>query len=173
MANFRNKQWFKNMSDEEKQRLCKEFNTTLQGLKRAGYVGEDGHLKIDLLRIEVPFPSEEWKHHLENVDSEEFKKLHKELMGLENDHLEEILEVLEEMYSIWNPGVKFYKPDLKKSNINLWITQTKLFINNNIIALEEERSAEDSDRDQMICIARKAYLHLSCLFESELNNIKK
>lgn len=162
------------MSDEEKQRLCKEFNTTLQGLKRAGYVGEDGHLRIDLLRIESPFPTEEWKHHLENVDSEEFKNLHKELVSLvDNEHLEEILKVLEEMYSIWNPGVKFYKPDLKKSNVNLWITQAKLFIINNIIALEEERSAEDSDRDQMIYIARKAYLHLSSLFESELDNIKK
>lgn len=161
------------MSDEEKQRLCKKYNTTLQGLKRAGYVGEDGHLKIDLLRIEAPFPTEEWKHHLENVETNKFKTLYQALKPLEDDQVEEILKVLEEMYSIWNPGVKFYKPDTKKSNIKIWITQAKLFINNNIIALEEERSAEDSDRNQMICIARKAYLHLSSLFESELNNIKK
>lgn len=161
------------MSDEEKQSLCKEFNTTLHGLKRAGYVGEDGHLKIDILRIEVPFPTEEWMHHLEKVDSEEFKKLHKELVILENDHPEKILKILEEVYKIWRPDTKFTKPDLKKSNVNLWITQAKLLVINNIIALEEERSAEDSDRDQMICIARKTYLYLSNLFESELNNIKK
>ena len=170
MADFRNKQWFKALTDEEKASLCEKYGCTLQGLKKAGHV-EDGRLKVDLLRLEMPMP-EDWKKHLETVETKDFKDA---LSALSNtDDVEETLKILEAMYQCWFPGTKFLKPDVKKSIVALWINQCKLFVGKAIERLEATRKGEDSQEktDIMIVEARKAFLQLNLLFNSELCNIK-
>jgi len=169
MSDFRNKQWFKNLSDKEKKSLCKRYGCTEQGLKRAGHI-EDGKLKIDLLRLEMEFPSE-WMQHLEIVESEEFKSLLSKLNSKEDTY--DILLCLEEMYNLWGEN-KYLKPDLKKGNIVLWINSCKLFVNKAIETIELNRDSDASDKTEvMATFARKVYTQLKMLFESELNNIKK
>lgn len=173
MSDFRSKQWFKALTEEEKKNLCERYGCTLQGLKKAGHV-EDGRLKIDLLRLEMPMP-EEWSKYLEVVESSEFVTLYENMSSMVNATTEQTLKCLESLYQCWEPSVKFLKPDLKKSNVNLWINQCKLFVTKAIERLEATKSDEDSqDKTEfMIVEARKVFLHLNALFNSELNNIKK
>jgi hypothetical protein len=50
--NFRNKQWFKNLSQERKDKICKKFNIDEKTLKKAGRETEDGRIVINLLKID-------------------------------------------------------------------------------------------------------------------------
>lgn len=174
MANFRNKQWFKNMSNEKKEDLCKKLGCTLQGLKKAGFLDEDGKVKIDLLRLEMEFPSEEWQQHLDVIESDDFWKIYKHMESLDEDNIDETVKDLEEMYCLWNDNVKFLKADTKKMITVVWVKQCKLSIVHNIEELELYLHDEDSveKKEQMMVISRKVYLHLSTLFESDLKNVK-
>jgi len=174
MANFRNKQWFKNMTDEKKEELCNKLGCSLQGLKKAGFLDEDGKVKIDLLRLEMEFPSEEWQVHLDVVESKSFWDVYNRMASLEEDNIEETLKCLEEMYCIWNGNVKFLKADTKKLINVVWVKQCKLSISHNIEELELYIKDEDSveKKEHMMVISRKIYLHLRTLFESDLKNVK-
>lgn len=50
--NFRNKQWFKNLSQERKDSICKKFDIDEKTLKKAGRETGDGRIVVDLLRID-------------------------------------------------------------------------------------------------------------------------
>ena len=50
--NFRNKQWFKNLSQERKDSICKKFDIDENTLKKAGRETSDGRIVIDLVRID-------------------------------------------------------------------------------------------------------------------------
>ena len=175
MANFRNKQWFKNMTDEKKEELCKKLGCSLQGLKKAGFQDEDGKIKIDLLRLEMEFPSEEWQIHLDVIESKEFWKVYNHMVSLDEDDIEETLKSLEEMYCLWEDGLKFLKADTKKLITIVWVKQCKLSIIHNIEELELYLEDGDSveKKESMMTISRKIFLHLSTLFESDLNNVKR
>jgi len=59
--NFRNKQWFKNLSQDRKDELCNKFNIDEKTLKKAGRETEDGRIVIDLLRIDhISYTPEIW-----------------------------------------------------------------------------------------------------------------
>lgn len=62
MDNFRNKQWFKELTDEQKQGICKRFNINEKTLKKCGRKNSDGKIVIDLLRIDhIETIPEYWK----------------------------------------------------------------------------------------------------------------
>lgn len=62
MDNFRNKQWFKELTDEQKQELCKKFDINEKTLKKCGRKNSDGKIVIDLLRIDhMETVPEQWK----------------------------------------------------------------------------------------------------------------
>ena len=50
--NFRNKQWFKNMSQERKDEICEKFLIDETTLKKAGRETDDGRIVINLLKID-------------------------------------------------------------------------------------------------------------------------
>ena len=50
--NFRNKQWFKNLSQDRKDEICKKFDIDEKTLKKAGRETSDGQIVIDMLRID-------------------------------------------------------------------------------------------------------------------------
>ena len=50
--NFRNKQWFKNMSQERKDEICKKFDIDEKTLRKAGRETDDGRIVINLLKID-------------------------------------------------------------------------------------------------------------------------
>ena len=50
--NFRNKQWFKNMSQERKDEICKKFDIDEKTLRKCGRETDDGRIVINLLKID-------------------------------------------------------------------------------------------------------------------------
>lgn len=167
MADFRNKQWFKALTEEQREALCKKLGCTMNGLKKAGFM-EDGKLKFDLLRLEYPTPPS-WGIDFNTVESEAFKKLYSQLTAAED--LAEILTCLEDMWNLFQPGTKFLKPDLKKSVVNVWIRDCKRWITSNVESIERNRDHQDQDVPKVF--AHKVYTHLRVLFNSELKNIKE
>lgn len=172
-SKFRNKQWFKCLTDKEKKDICKRHHCTETGLKKAGYIGDDGKLKIDLLRLDCDYIPENWTYENYVVRGGDFEKLLNQLTSTEND--EDVLNVLEEMYCLFNPGTKFKKADVKKSKI--WIDQTKLSIINNIKDMQVDVEVYEKDPDNndigiVMCHSHKIYTHLKVLFESDIKNIK-
>ena len=62
MENFRNKQWFKELTPEQKQEICKKFDINEQTLKKCGRKNSDGKIVIDLLRIDhMETVPDQWK----------------------------------------------------------------------------------------------------------------
>jgi hypothetical protein len=167
MSDFRNKQWFKALTEEQKKAICEKFGCTMDSLKKAGHLVDD-KLKIDLLRIEFPAP-ESWSKDFSIVESAEFKDLLSILAS--DEEVTSILETLEKMWTLWNPGIKFLKPDLKKSSVCLWIRDCKRWILENIESLEMNRDHEDQEVPKLC--AYKVMSHLRVLFTSELRNVKE
>ena len=50
--NFRNKQWFKNLSQSRKDEICKKFDIDEKTLRKCGRETEDGRIVVDLLRVD-------------------------------------------------------------------------------------------------------------------------
>ena len=172
-SKFRNKQWFKNLSDKEKKDICARHFCTEASLKKAGYIGEDGRLKIDLLRLDCNYVPEEWTYENDVVRSAEFQKKIDILKNTED--VEDILNLFEEMYVLFNKDVKFKKADVKKCKI--WLLQTKLSILNNIKDMQfdvedYEKNPDGYDVGIIMCYSHKIYTHLKVLFESDIKNIK-
>lgn len=59
----RGKKWFKEMSDDEKRRICEHLDIDEASLKRAGHIDDDGKLYIDMLRVSFKEP-EYWSRYL-------------------------------------------------------------------------------------------------------------
>ena len=99
MTNFRNKQWFKQLSDEKRKEICENFMIDEKTLRHAGRAGENGEIRIDLLRIDhINYIPKCW---INSYDS--FKDKTIEMYD------EDKLESLKNIYLIFNSSAKFLK----------------------------------------------------------------
>ena len=68
--NFRNKQWFKNMSQDRKDELCHKFDIDEKTLRKCGRETNDGRIVIDLLRLDhLCHTPESWKEYNKVIQS--------------------------------------------------------------------------------------------------------
>lgn len=99
MSKFSSKKWFNEMSPEQKQEICNKFDITEDILKKAGYMGENNHVYIDMLRVHYDNPPE-WKDYLNNINT---------YIDTYKTKLENPIDFIIDIYKKFNPDVKFKK----------------------------------------------------------------
>ena len=158
--NFRNKQWFKNLSQDRKDEICKNFDINEKTLKKCGRETNDGRIVIDILRLDhlLHTPSE-WKT--------QYDALKKFKMTFDDISLTDI-EVCQKFYSVFVPDVKYLK--------------YKDTLHNNLLTKSAYKYAKDwylkfinpeSTDDEREFYAHQVWAHVKCLIESDLQLIKK
>ena len=155
--NFRNKQWFKKLSQEYKRELCEKFYIDEKILRKCGRETEDERLVIDILRIDhIDCTLPVW------VDCA--NKLEGYVIS---DTDNQTIEFAEKLYSIFFPGSKFlkYKPSLHNDLVVEYATK---------YALSWLRKYVESDNtEDKQYYAYQTYSHVKCLLESDLQLVKK
>lgn len=155
--NFRNKQWFKNMSQERKDEICKKFDIDEKTLKKSCRETDDGRIVINLLKID---------HLLHNPESwSDYNKVISNIVikQCEGD-FDEQLEYLKYIYGLFNE-VSFLK--YKKTLHNdLLVKQAIKHINYWI----EEYNNDESDKEYC---AYQIYEHISTLLDTDIAIIKR
>ena len=165
MVNFRNKQWFKNLAQEHKDEICKEFDITEDVLKRAGYE-ENDHIYIDLLKVSYPVNTERLNPYKDIVLSDIFKKL---IDIINIDDIDKKYQALCAMHSL------FFKKDAKayKEKPNDLLTSIRIkercnYINN----IYKRLLINDDDPDAQCIFSEIISSHLKVLLESDLQVLK-
>lgn len=163
--NFRNKQWFKKLSQERKDEICKKFDIDENTLKKAGRETEDGRLIIDILRIDnILHKPEIWhicyKNYIENdCFNSDF--------NWNYDNVYDMIDRIFYLYNLINPNSK-----LKKYNSNLHndilTKQSFKYITEWI----EKCKLEFDDKEYVEFCCYQIYSHSRVLLESDLNIIK-
>lgn len=160
--NFRNKQWFKNMSQERKDEICKQFDIDEKTLRKAGRETDDGRFVIDLLRIDhlKHYPST-WdnvykaiQNHIDNYEAM--------INNAKTD--DELISVFENLYDLFNKNSYLKYKDSVHNKV--LIEQTKHCILNDI----HEYSINDEDSKPYY--SNRIRLHLKVLLESDLKLVK-
>lgn len=155
--NFRNKQWFKKISQEEKDYICNELLIDEKTLKHAGRETEDGRVVINLLRIDhINYTPKIWDNCL---------KLLKKNVDILNT-TDSSLEYYKSLYKIFNPDVKYlsYKDN---AHNNVFLQQTSKYVTSWI-----NKFLNNDEYEKNYC-AYQIYAQLYRLFESDLQIIKK
>ena len=159
--NFRNKQWFKNMSQERKDEICKKFDINENTLRKCGRETEDGHIVIDLLRINhlLHYPEiwDEYNDALKNGNdySENLRNC---------QTINDVVEVCENIYDIFSKNSYLKYKDTLHNNV--LVKYTRKNIQN---AYDTYLSCDTEDKSYC---AYMLYTHLKVLLESDLNIIK-
>ena len=154
--NFRNKQWFKNMSQERKDEICKKFLIDEVTLKKSGRETNDGRIVINLLKIDkLNYMPESWKEYNKIISANTVNAC--------EGTIEEQLENLKFIYGLFNE-VKFLKYKQSVHN-DLMITQSSKYVNHWITKYNKE------DSDKEFC-SYQIFTHVKSLFETDLNLIK-
>ncbi len=164
--NFRNKQWFKNMSQERKNDICKRFDTDEKTLRKAGRETEDGRIVIDLLRMDHLIHTPNFWDDCYNayVKNDIFNN------SLKWDFVEvnDMVLQMSSLYNFVNFDAKFikYKSSLKNDlfvkeaykHVLNWVNKAK----NNI-----------TDKDYVKFCSYQIFIQTRCLFETDLKLIKQ
>ena len=160
--NFRNKQWFKNMSQERKDEICKQFDINEKTLRKAGRETDDGRFVIDLLRID------HLCHHPKSWDTsyDAIKDHIKDYTNIINNAKsdEELILIFEKLYNLF--GEHSYLKYKDSVHNKVLINQAKKCILNDI----NEYSINDEDSKSYY--ANRTMLHLKVLLESDLKLVK-
>lgn len=152
--NFRNKQWFRDMTQERKDSICKRLGIIEDVLKRAGTVNEFGKVVIDVLRLSYTNPVK-WKSYLEVVRTDKFRSLYNQLnrkdnaVGLLVDTLLCMLSEIDGDNSLYDVKVREPKSMLRLSDIIR-------YINNAMKQIDDELESEDVKE----CAANRIHSHL-------------
>jgi len=166
--NFRNKQWFKNLSQERKDEICKKFDIDEKTLKKAGRQTEDGRIVVDVLRIDhLLHTPESWDEYYDNISILDLSEGVLDLCLNKND-LNEQLSVLKFTYDLLhtNNDWKKYKPSVHN---DLLVRQAF----KNFMHWFNERNATDpSDKEHIKFCCYQIYTHCKCLLESDLDLVK-
>ena len=154
--NFRNKQWFKNMSQERKDEICKKFDIDEKTLRKAGRETDDGRIVINLLKIDnFLHKPESWIKYNKIIENNKLNTC--------EGTIEERVENFKFIYGLFF-DVKFLK--YKKSVHNdLMVNQSAKYINRWI----NEYYLDDSDKEYC---AYQIYTHIKTTIETDLNLIK-
>jgi len=161
--NFRNKQWFKNMSQNRKDEICKKFDINEKTLKKCGRETDDGRIVIDILRIDKLLHTPEcWDECYNNLKSININNIH-------TNNLDEMIVNLQYIYICMHPECSFLK---YKSSVHNDLL-TKQFYDNFIYWYEYMSETNKSDIDHMKYCCYQIYNCSKYLFESDLKLIKK
>lgn len=160
--NFRNKQWFKNMSQERKDEICKQFDIDEKTLRKAGRVTDDGRFVIDLLRID------HLKHHPNSWDvTYNAIKDHINNFGTMINNAKtdaELILILENIYDLFNKNSYLKYKDSVRNKV--LIEQTKQCVLNDI------HEYVTNDEDSKPYYANRLLQHIKLLIDSDLKLIK-
>ena len=156
--NFRNKQWFKNMSQERKDEICKKFDIDEKTLKKCGRETEDGRIVIDILRLDhLLHKPELWKICYNSLKD----------FNISLDNISDI-ELCEKLYEVFKSGVKFLKyKDTPHNRVLLTdaAKYTKGWYNKFI-----DSNSTEEDKEYY---AYQVWTHVRVLLETDLQLIKK
>ena len=158
--NFRNKQWFKNMSQDRKDEICKKFDIDEKTLKKCGRETDDGRIVIDILRIDhINLIPKEWE--------DKYNALKNFKLSLNDVSLTD-LEILQKFYEIFIPNVKFLK---YKDNVhnNLLVKYTYKYTKDWYFNFIDPNASIDDKK----FYAYQVWTQVKVLFESDLQLIKK
>ena len=162
-TNFRNKQWFKNLSQDRKDEICKKFDIDEKTLKKAGRETSDGRIVIDILRIDH-------LQHTPELWDEYYKNLHVVLPedNLNTSDVRQMISNMEYIYTFMKRDVHFgtYKSNLHNDLL------TKTAHNNFKHWYDEMHATDASDVDHKKFCCYQMFTHCRCLLESDLQLIK-
>lgn len=166
--NFRNKQWFKNLSQERKDKICKKFDIDEKTLKKAGRETKDGRIVIDILRIDhlntVP---ELWNKCYDAYNK--YSIFSDDQFKWDLTNINDMIMRMHNLYSYMHPEyintVFKYKSNLKNDlyvkdtyeRAVKWINTAKEYL---------------TDKDYVKYCSFQVYSQCRCLLESDLKIIK-
>lgn len=162
-TNFRNKQWFRKLSQDRKDEICKNFDIDENTLKKAGRETDDGRIVIDMIRIDhLNHTPEFWDECYKNVNI---------VMPEDNMNTSDVFQMISNMeyiYTFMNRDVHFgnYKSSLH--NDLLTKNAHKYFKN----WYDKMHSTESTDIEYIKFCCYQMYTHCRCLLESDLKLIK-
>ena len=161
--NFRNKQWFKNLSQDRKDEICKKFDIDEKTLKKAGRETSDGRIVIDILRIDhFQHTPEFWNDCYKNL----YVVLPED--NLNTSDVRQMISNMEYIYTFMKRDVHFgtYKSNLHNDLL------TKTAHNNFKHWYDEMHATDASDVDHKKFCCYQMFTHCRCLLESDLQLIK-
>ena len=154
--NFRNKQWFKNMSQERKDEICKKFDIDEKTLRKAGRETDDGRIVINLLKIDSLL-------HIPESWIEYNKIIEKNKLSTCEGTINEQVDNLKAIYNLfYNVSFLKYKTSLKN---DLFVKQAAKYVNYWI----NEYYSENSDKEYC---AYQIIMHIKSTLETDLNLVK-
>jgi len=160
-TNFRNKQWFKNLSQDKKDEICKKFDIDEKTLKKAGRQTDDGRIVIDVIRIDHLL-------HTPKIWDICFKNLNIVIPDdcINTSDVFKMISNMEYIYSFMNRDIHYatYKSNLRNDLL------TKQAHVNFMYWYNEKNNTSDKEYNKFCCF--QMYMHCKCLLESDLNLIK-
>lgn len=153
-TNFRNKQWFKNLSQDRKDKICKRFDIEEKTLRKSGRETEDGRIVVDILRIDHLLHTPKFWDECDQIISS--NKINK----CDDNNLENQLENIKYIYNLFNKDTKLLKYKQSLHN-DLMIKQAVKYVNHWI----DEYNIEDSDKKYC---AYQIYMHVKSVIETDL-----
>ena len=154
--NFRNKQWFKNMSQERKDEICKKFDIDEKTLRKACRETDDGRIVINLLKIDSFL-------HMPDEWSEYNKIIEKNKLETCEGSIDQQVEYLKFIYKLFfDTSFLKYKSSLHNDLlVNQAIKHTNYWVS--------EYNSEENDKDYC---AYQIVMHVKSVLETDLNLIK-
>lgn len=161
--NFRNKQWFKTISQDYKDKLCKHFDIEETTLKKAGRENDEGKIVVDLLRIDhlLHMPSE-WDDSYDAIKNHEdfLKSLKKESTP------EDSVNIMQILYSLYHTNAKYLK---YKNTVHNNVLVTEAYKN---VLYDIEDYLKFTDKSDKKYVSNRLYWHLRVILLSDLAIVK-
>lgn len=155
---FRNKQWFRDMSQERKDSICERLGITEDVLKRAGTVDEFGEVVIDVLRLSYPNPKK-WKSYLKTIRTDKFRSLYNQLNIKDNtagQNVDILLYMLSEIIRVIRDVNVQYDVKIREPKNVLRLQDIIKHINSAMNQIDDELECEDVKE----CAANRILSHL-------------
>jgi len=154
--NFRNKQWFKKMSQECKDEICKKFDIDEKTLRKCGRETEDGHIVINLLKIDhLLHTPESWTKYNKIIEKNKLSSCN----GTINEQVENFKFIYKLFYDV---SFLNYKTSVHN---DLMVKQASKYINKWI----DKYYMEDADKEYC---AYQIVMHVKSVLETDINLIK-
>lgn len=161
--NFKDKKWFNEISQERKDRICREFGITEENLKKAGRMTDDGRIIIDIMRLHYPVPRD-WEYYYDWLQDIEIPDLFEELRKTDKEHVEPVIDIMCRILEI-DPDIKLGKSRKCPPGRCFWTRDT-------LLKLWDEyckAKADGTDMETLWWHAKKVHDQLELLLVSDLN----
>lgn len=164
--NFRNKQWFKKLSQDRKDEICKKFDIDEKTLKKCGRETEDGRIVIDVLRIDhlIHYP-ETWDEYRKYLTDDDL--FNNELCWEFNNITDKLIRI----NHIWNCFTNNKSLNKYKQNLHNDLLVEQSY--KNVVYWVEQAKENIDDKEQFSFCCYQICINIKCLLESDLNIVKK